>query len=99
MLLATSWGAVQLKRRGLKASWMTWRAVGLTDVARRVIGCHLAREMRVQSALDDVASDTRQGRHLTQETRTQSVLDDVASNIRHDRVPFSSRDEGSKCVE
>ena len=35
--------------------WMTWRAT-----SRQVIGCTLTQETRVQSALDDVASDIRQ---------------------------------------
>jgi len=38
--------------------------------------------------------------HLTQETRVQSQLDKVASSICSPchRVPFNSRNEGSKCV-
>jgi hypothetical protein len=30
--------------------------VGLADVARHVIGCHLTPELKPQSALDDVAT-------------------------------------------
>ena len=33
---------------------------GLVNVARRVMGCHLTQETRVQNALDDVASHIRQ---------------------------------------
>jgi len=29
---------------------MTWRAKGLADTARHVIGCHLTQETRVQNA-------------------------------------------------
>jgi len=49
--------------------YMTWRAMGLADIARHVIRCHLAQEMRAV------------GCHLTEEARVQNALDDVAGNI------------------
>jgi hypothetical protein len=37
---------------------MTWRAISAKPwVARRVTGCHLTQETRVQQALDDVAGN------------------------------------------
>jgi hypothetical protein len=68
---------------------MTWRATSARPIARHVIqqnmpghvmGCPLIPETRVQSALDDVASNMRQTRYYSP---------------RH-RVPFHSSDEGSK---
>jgi len=40
--------------------WMTWQAMGLADVADRVIGRRLTQETRVQHALDDVAGNIYQ---------------------------------------
>jgi len=37
--------------------WMTWRAMGLVDIVRNVVGCHLTQERRVPNALDDVAGN------------------------------------------
>ena len=36
---------------------MTWWAKGLLDIARRIIGCQLAQETKVQSVLDDVVGN------------------------------------------
>jgi hypothetical protein len=36
---------------------MTWRAMGLADIARHVIGCHFTQEMRIQMRVNDVAGD------------------------------------------
>jgi hypothetical protein len=36
---------------------MAWRAIGLADTAPHVTGFHVTYEMRVQSALDYVASN------------------------------------------
>jgi len=35
--------------------WMTWRAMGLADIACHVIGYRLTQDTREQNALDDVA--------------------------------------------
>ena len=51
--LATSWGAVQLKRHGFKVCRMT--SQGLADIARHDMVCHSTQETRVHGALDDVA--------------------------------------------
>jgi len=62
------------------------RRYGLVDIARNVIGCHLIEATRVQSALDDEASNTDIARHVIgchsiDATRVQTALDDKASNI------------------
>jgi hypothetical protein len=55
MMLALSKDAMQLKKSGFKVRWMTWRAVGLADIARHVIDRHITQETRVQSVMDCVA--------------------------------------------
>ena len=42
--------------------WMTWRTMGVVNIARHVIGCHLTQETWIKSALDDVAGNIRQAR-------------------------------------
>ena len=39
---------------------MKWRAMGLADTARHVIGCHLTQETRFEMCVDDVADNTCQ---------------------------------------
>jgi len=36
---------------------MTWPAVGLADIARHVIGCHLTQEMWFQMRVDVAVSN------------------------------------------
>ena len=40
--------------------WMTWRAMGLANVAGHVIGCRSTQVMMVQHAWNDVASNISQ---------------------------------------
>jgi len=55
--------------------------MGLADIARRVIGCHLIQETRVQKRVDDVAAKANgPGGYCTP---------------RH-RMSFNPRNEGSK---
>jgi hypothetical protein len=45
------------RHEGPECMSVTRRALGLADIARHVIGCHVTRETRVQGALDDMASN------------------------------------------
>jgi len=36
---------------------MTWVEMGLADITRHIVGCHLTAETRGQNAFDDVASN------------------------------------------
>ena len=47
---AKNWPTFNSGDEGSQCVWMTWRATGLADIARHVIGCHSAQETRVQHA-------------------------------------------------
>ena len=59
VLLTTSQDTIQLKKRALKTSRMTWRAMGLADIVRPAMGRHSKQETRVQNTWDDVAGNMR----------------------------------------
>jgi len=90
MLLAASWGAIQLKKQGfgMRVDDDDVASKCLADVSRHVIGCHLNRETRSRNALDDLGpgrySSPRHRVPCNSRNEGSNALDDVANNILPD---------------
>ena len=56
--------------------WMVWRAMGIADIARHVIGCQVTEEARANNAWMTLVSSVRQA---------------LGTDLAMLRCPFSSK--------